>query len=251
MITRLRHAFHGLVDLLFPLHCAGCGRTGPGLCDDCGREFGGLRRVVRPILEAGPEVYALGRYGGGARRAVLAYKENGQRHLAEPFGRLLAAAGRGAAGLHGWSSDRPWSVVPAPSRAIASRRRGGAHMARVARRMADALGASAQVADCLVTKPGAKDSAGLDAAERVHNLSGGVVVRTGLLPREGARIVLIDDVITSGATVASSLRALESSGIGVDVVLSLTATAGWDERVDVPVPNGRRNSARGPSVPRV
>ncbi|WP_344685548.1 ComF family protein [Saccharopolyspora taberi] len=251
MITWLRRTCHGLVDLVFPLHCAGCGRTGTGLCDDCGGALGGLRRVARPLLAAGPPVYALGRYAGAARRAVLAYKENGQRHLAEPFGRLLASASRGVAELHGWRTDRPWAVVPAPSRAIASRRRGGAHMARVACSMAESQEPRAEVADCLVTGAGARDSAGLDAAERVRNLSGGVVVRTGSLPAQAARIVLIDDVITTGATVASSLAALGSRGVEVDVVLSLTATAGRGEQVSPAAPNGRRNSARGRTVPRV
>ncbi|MFD0491102.1 ComF family protein [Saccharopolyspora spinosporotrichia] len=228
---------------------------------------------------------------------MLAYKEAGQRHLAAPFGERLATGLRGIAALHGWQPAH-CLLVPAPSRPIASRRRGGAHMTRVAMRMAEAMAEptraplvsapleaqpsrdhqlvhkqpkahlrnaessddrwSAEVVDCLVLRPGVRDSAGLDSAERVRNLTGGVLVRTGRIAPEtlrrrgdGVRTVLVDDVMTSGATAASCLRALDSSGMAVDAVLTLTATAGWDERVVDPAPGGARNSRRSALVPRV
>ncbi|QUH04843.1 ComF family protein [Saccharopolyspora erythraea] len=297
MATRLREALSSLADLLFPLHCAGCRRRGASLCDECARDLGGLQRQRRPLLPPAPPAYALGGYRGSTRRAVLAYKESGQRHLAAPFGERLATGLRGIAALHGWEPAH-CLLIPAPSRPIASRRRGGAHMTRVAMHMAEAMseptGAplaiaphevqpsrdhprakqqpnahppnaqssddrwSAEVVDCLVLRRGVRDSAGLDSAERVRNLTGGVLVRTGRLAPEtlrdrgdGVRTVLVDDVMTSGATAASCLRALDSSGMAVDAVLALTATAGWDERVAPPAPGGARNTRRRALVPRV
>ncbi|MGI8308207.1 ComF family protein [Saccharopolyspora hattusasensis] len=217
----------GLVDLMLPLRCAGCDVAGTAWCRDCSRELGGLRRVERPLLEPGPPAYALGRYRGAARRAVLAYKESGRRHLAEPLARHLAVGLCAIAAEH--RLDQAWCLVPAPSRAIASRRRGGAHMSRIAHRAAAALTASGQpsvVADCLITARGAADSAGLDAAERVRNLSGRVLGRTGRIPPPTAQVAVIDDVITTAATAASCVAVLGTAGVEVAAVLSLTATAG-------------------------
>ncbi|GAB3296342.1 ComF family protein [Parasphingorhabdus pacifica] len=224
-MTRFAEPLSGLLDLVFPLSCAGCGCGRTGWCADCGREIGVLRRIERPLLTSGPPVYALGRYRGPARRAVLAYKESGRRDLAEPFGRAFAAGLRSVVA----PSGEPWCLIPAPSRAAVSRRRGGPHLVRAAGRAVSALadaGWRTSVADCLRLHRGARDSAALNPAERVHNLIGRVFTRTGRLPPEGVPAVLIDDVITTGATASCCLRVLESAGVRVELVLGLTATAG-------------------------
>ena len=227
MLLRLREALSGLADLLLPQHCAGCDVAGTAWCPACAGRLGGFRRVHRPLLGDSPPVFALGRYRGAARRAVLAYKESGQRALAAPLAAQLATALRSITAEE--SLEREWWLVPAPSRAVASRRRGGAHMARIARSAAVALSGSgfpARVADCLLTGPGAADSAGLTPQQRLDNLAGRVVVRSGRLPPEGAQIAVLDDVVTTGATAASAVSALVRAGRPVAAVLALTATAG-------------------------
>ncbi|GAA4620042.1 ComF family protein [Saccharopolyspora hordei] len=222
-----RDGLSGLADLLLPLHCAGCGAAGTAWCPGCARELGGLHRVHRPLLPPALPAYALGRYRGAARRAVLAYKESGQRHLADPLARHLATGLRAITAEH--RLDHRWWLVPAPSRAIAARRRGGAHMSRVAHRTAALLAAEGwpvAVADCLVVARGAADSTGLGAAERVRNLSGRVLLRPGRLPPRDARLVLVDDVITTAATATACHAALGAAGHAVTAVLALTATAG-------------------------
>ncbi|MEB3368183.1 ComF family protein [Saccharopolyspora mangrovi] len=227
MLTRLREAISGLVDLLLPQHCVGCDVAGTAWCRECAGALGALRRVHRPLLGDAPPVFALGRYRGTARRAVLAYKESNRRDLAAPLGAQLAVA------LRSITSDRPpgdeWWLVPAPSRAVASRRRGGAHMARIAHHAATELTAArmpARVADCLVIAPGAADSAGLTPQQRLDNLSGRVLPRPRGLPPPGAQIALLDDVVTTGATVAGAVSTLDAAQRPVALVLVLTATAG-------------------------
>lgn len=224
-----RDAVSGLVDLVLPLRCAGCGLSGTGWCAGCDRELGRLRRVERPLLKPELPVFALGRYAGAARRGVLAYKESGRRDLAEPFGRRLATGLRGLAADGRFLADSTCRLVPAPSRSVAARRRGGAHMVRVAHRAAAALsgtGWEVSVADCLAMRRGVRDSAGLDSAGRMRNLAGGVLLRTGRVPPRRCSIVLVDDVITTAATVASCLAALESADLEAAGVIGLTATAG-------------------------
>ncbi|WP_406688822.1 ComF family protein [Saccharopolyspora sp. ID03-671] len=227
MLTRLRDALSGLADLLLPQHCVGCDVAGTAWCRECAGRLGGLRRVERPLLADGPPVFALGRYRGAARRAVLAYKESGRRDLAAPLAAQLAVA------LRSITLDRAlpgeWWLVPAPSRAMASRRRGGSHMGRIARHAATALtesGMPARAADCLLTARGAADSAGLTPQQRSDNLNGRVLVRPERLPPAGTQVALLDDVVTSGATAAGSAAALNAARCPVSLVLALTATAG-------------------------
>lgn len=203
--------------------------AGSEWCAECGPELGALRRVRRPLLSPDLPVYALGRYRGAARRAVLAYKESGRRDLAKPFGRQLAAAvgvlSREHPALFAPGDD--CCLIPAPSRVAASRQRGGAHMTRVGHRVVSALagtGWSSSLADCLMLSRDVRDSVGLAPAERVRNLSGRVLIRPGRLPPARVPVLLIDDVITTGATVASCLEVLDSAGVRVTAVLGLTAT---------------------------
>lgn len=221
---RMRTGISGLIDLVLPQHCVGCGAEGTVWCTRCAGELGGLHRVHRPLLTDAPPLYALGAYRGSARRAVLAYKEEGRRDLAEPLAAQLRTA------LHALTELDPaeWWLVPAPSRAIVSRRRGGAHMTRIARRMAEAPDAvpPASVSDCLLLARGTADSAGLEPQQRLGNLAGRVLLRPDRLPPPDARVALLDDVVTTAATAASSAAVLSRAGRPVALVLALTATAG-------------------------
>jgi predicted amidophosphoribosyltransferase len=221
----LGRAGSAVLDLLLPLHCAGCAAPATAWCQRCASALGGLHRIHRPLVVDGPPMYALGAYRAAARRAVLAYKESGRRQLAAPLARQLAV---GLVGLAPRLRLGPGTLlVPAPSRAVAARRRGGSHMTRLARQLAAELPDwELRVADCLRIAHRAADSAALDPQQRLRNLAGNVRLRPGRLPARPVEAVLLDDVITTGATVASCSRALRTTPVRVRAVLSLTATAG-------------------------
>src|SRR5689334_685139 len=174
------------LDLLLPPTCAGCDRPGTACCVTCLDSFGPPVRLHVPGV--GPPVWALAAYRDAARELVLAFKERGARALVAWFGALVAAAlvsvGPG-----------PWTLVPAPSRRAAARERGGDHMVRIARAVEIAA-----VAPVLSLAPGVRDSVGLGVEERRRNLAGRVVVDGRPPP---GTTVLLDDVVTTGATVAA------------------------------------------------
>ena len=94
-----------------------------------------------------------------------------------------------------------------PSSRAAARRRGGDHVHRLARRAGRRLGVPIVPALRLVRA--VRDSAGLGAGERHANLSGAMAARPAM---PGVTAVIVDDIVTSGATLAESIRALRSAG---------------------------------------
>jgi predicted amidophosphoribosyltransferase len=180
--------------------------------------------VSRPLC-AGLPLYALAEHRGAARAAVLAYKEKGRRVLAGPLAEPLAQA---VPSLAGARPDRSgtWWLVPAPSRRSAARARGGSHVAVLAAHCAarlSAAGGSAAVAPALGLRARTRDSVGLSAADRLANLAGRVRLERAGLPPPASPVLLLDDVITTGATAAVCAAVLASAGYRVTALLALTS----------------------------
>jgi len=219
-------------DLVLPRPCPGCGRPGPW-CDSCAATLAGPPRRIRPpddLRDAAglPQVWALARYTGPVRAAILAGKEKGRRDLPPRLGLALGAA---VVQLRAWGAvaDPVW-LVPAPSRPAAARRRGGdpvRAMATTAARSVAAAGSAAGVAPCLITAGRARDSVGLGAAERQRNLAGRVRVVSGAAPPPDADVLLVDDVLTTGSTAVAATAALASTGRRPIGMLTLAAVPRW------------------------
>jgi len=212
-----------LADLMVPEVCGGCGRPGSAWCRRCAAALADVPVELTPRVPLPVTAWALGRYRGPHREAVVALKEHGRRDLADPLGRALAC---GLVELHRWAELPAQSrlcLIPAPTRLAAARRRGGDPVTAVCRRAAERLGPGARVMPILRTRALTRDSAGLTAAGRSTNLSGAVRLmshRPASLPnRRDDAVVLVDDVLTTGATAAESIVVLARGGIMVDAVM--------------------------------
>lgn len=225
-------ALAGVTDLVLPAACAGCGAAGGrlryGVCDGCADELvalvpGGTR--PNPAPPGLPTVVGVGPYEGPLREALLAYKEHARHTLAAPLGGLLAEAVATAV------PRGPLLLIPVPSSARAARARHGDHLARLAGHAARRLrraGRAVRVTRPLRALP-RPDSAGLTAAERAAAAAHGFRVRPGRAPglrraAASARVVLLDDVVTTGATLAAVTTVLGRAGIRVSSAAVLTAT---------------------------
>ncbi|KAA0917383.1 ComF family protein [Dietzia sp. ANT_WB102] len=200
---------------------------------------------VRTRADLGVPVWALSRHAGPAARAVSAYKDRGRTDLARPLGGALAAAVDvlRASGEIAEAAERPTVLVPAPASARARRRRGFDHVRQVvdvlAAELAGSLpGGPVGVAPVLEVRGRVKDASGLGARAREDNLSGRIGRRplgTPLTASPGApstvpallktpsTVLLVDDVVTTGATAAHCVAVLESGGLRVTGVLTVTA----------------------------
>ncbi len=188
MIAALREA----LSVVSPVECAGCGLPDHALCDDC---LAALSPAVTPrTLPDGSTVFTALRYEGAVRRMILALKESGRTDIAKPLGVALAAAISRAV--------QPGAeVIAVPS--SSARRRGYDPVPMLCRR------AGFEASRILVHDRTVERQKTLGRAEREQNLQGSLRARRSLV---GHRIVLVDDVVTTGATLVEAARAVTEAG---------------------------------------
>ncbi len=217
-----------VLDLVLPTSCAGCATEGVTWCATCARLLDGPARPCRPdpCPASLPPTWTVTAYDGPVRAALLAHKERGVLALSRPLGAALASAVSAATTDSG---RRALLLVPAPSRPAAVRERGNDPTLRLARAAAGTLrrrGAGAAVVPVLRMTRGTRDQAGLGVRARAENLSGAVRVAPRLASAvAGRELVLVDDVMTTGATLAESARALHAAGASVVAAAVVAATA--------------------------
>nr|WP_193560352.1 phosphoribosyltransferase family protein [Tsukamurella conjunctivitidis] len=208
-----------LIELAVPRTCGGCGFPRVRWCARCEAALHDVPALIRATVDPGVPVWTLGRYDGARRRAVLQLKERGRGDLSVPLGRALAHA---VLRLRAWGELAGDVVlVPAPTTAWAARRRGGDVVTAVCRAAARTAEPACPVTVAPVLRAvGAAESVGLSASARAANVRGAVRVRS--LPPAGT-VVLVDDVVTTGATLAESVAALARRGVPVAAALTLAA----------------------------
>lgn len=222
----LRIGWTALFDLVLPVECAGCRVTGTRWCPDCERDLrertAGWPRHTEPVPNplGFPRTVAAGAYAGALRAAVVAYKDDGRAELRDPLAALLAQA------LSWCAGPRAALVVPMPSAPAAVRARGESPVTLLARSAAGRLAQPIAVLDALSVARPVADQAGLGHRERAANLHRAYAVRPRFAQRLAGRpVLLVDDVVTTGATLAEATRAVGAVGGRVLGAAVVAATA--------------------------
>jgi len=248
----LRALARSLLELVLPRHCPACEAPAPRdgrfmLCENCAQAMARLIQVPhcpRCGRSAGPFTFDLngcslcrgrripydglariGPYSEPLRSLVLAYKYRQRRDLGPVLGRLLAER----LALAPWA-DRVDLVAPVP---LHWRRRIGRGFNQATALAQEAVRVPARrdrplVAWGLLRVRATPHQTRLPPARRAENVRGAFAVRGGAAAVAGKRVLLVDDVLTSGATIGECARVLRRAG-AADVYAAVLAVAGPDE----------------------
>jgi ComF family protein len=202
----------GLVELILPPACAGCGRFGHSLCEAC---TAGFRRAESPqdrFAAADPGMVvgdalvlavAAFEHEGNLRRALQRLKYGGSARIAPPLARAAAPALEALTGVCG-----RLPLVPVPVHAARERQRGYNQAALLAHALGGA--ASLPVLDLLERRRSTVRQHGLGKAARLHNLRGAFALRGGVPAPPQA--ILVDDILTTSATLEACAQVLRAAG---------------------------------------
>lgn len=206
-----------LIDALAPPLCAGCGAHAGAAEPLCGSCRGELRWLgPEPADAAGVPVWAPLAYEGPVRGVVRALKFRGARRAAPAMAAQIAANAP-----QGWLAGR--ALVPVPLHRARARSRGYNQAERLAAELAARTGLDLR--DCLERAGPRGTQVGRDRRHRLAGISGCVRLAPGRAPPP-ARAVLVDDVVTTGATLAACAQALVESGSEDVVAVAYARTPG-------------------------
>jgi predicted amidophosphoribosyltransferase len=194
-----------VADVLVGTCCVSCRNPALGLCAECAAVVRPHPRVVR---DRPCRVAAAGEYDGALRSAIIAWKEQGRFTVERPLAHLVAAS------VLALDEEGRIALVPIPSRPDRRRARGADVVSDLACRAAALLRSvdvDASAAPSLAFVKRVRDQAGLSATARADNVRGSLVARR--IPT--APVVLVDDIVTTGATLGEAVRAFGARGLTV------------------------------------
>jgi len=194
------HMFSELSQLIFPTRCYGCNAIGLSICTLCRREW--IPHYYKTQTSA-LSVHSALIYSPTASKIILAAKENGLQGaddlLIEAIIHVLNKA----------RLDKAYfTLVPIPSSRQSQRGRGRSFIVDLTKTISKHTGIA--VNDCLQVSRRVSDQSGLTRVERISNMQGAFSLKSGSILRGDA--IVIDDVVTTGATLQEAARALNSQG---------------------------------------
>ena len=220
-------------ELLFPDECLGCGRSPRLLCSGCAAEaFAEPRPLSRqPLYETGWPAWSFDAFDGLPASVLRAVKDHNLTAALEPlYAQIVDSFDRlplfdefeveGLGGADGGKASVGALLVPIPGGRNSWRRRGFNLPSMLAKRLARDCRRPGMVSTSLGHARGTADQRGLGTSARAANLAGSMVCDPALLGRElsailrsasRVAIVVVDDVATTGATLAEAHRALAAA----------------------------------------
>lgn len=214
--TMARDTAQWLLDQIYPRTCGSCGRIDTGFCPPCSQELAALPQdVQRRNLEALDSFCATGEHDGILGKAVRSFKYEDVKELSQGLAKRIIVL------FH----EQPWqidAVVPVPLHAERLQARGYNQSQLLSSELAQACG--------LAHRPGwlqrtrnTPQQAQLSSAERLRNVQGAFVAAPEVLEQ---RILLVDDVLTTGATLRECAGALRAAGAIAIHGIALSCTKG-------------------------
>lgn len=212
-----------LTEIIFPSRCIGCTRLGISICSECRKQWHPhiYQREINCNGKDFPVLSAI-QYSPIASRVLLSAKEsqiraadqlivNGIVHSLNTFVKRYGSA----------------TLVPVPSRKSANRKRGRNFLKEITSQVAVEVGLSS--ISLLTHSRRVKDQSRLNITDRSENVSRAFTIAPELTAQlsagnTGPMIIVIDDLITTGATLSEAIRALRTAGFTVlGAVTSCTA----------------------------
>lgn len=192
-----------LLNIILPTPCVICSKLGAPLCKKCGENF---QIDFKYIDLSGVRGFAISEYSVEAASIINNLKEKGITSLT-PF--IAAFAKRF------WPEDLQDAIlVPVPSSPSNAKKRGFSHTSLIAKALVRQL-PGLRTRELLRSKAKRLDQVGLSPRQRVENLQGAFRAELRGFRDEGRSIVLVDDVLTSGATMSEAIACLRASGLEV------------------------------------
>lgn len=197
---------HWLLDLVFPPGCVSCGKRGEWVCTRClnGISF----HIPSRTLDGIDAITTVGPYADPALRAMITSFKYQSATCLEPAFRSLLTRFFAEQGKPAWASEAGWIIIPVPSSEHRILERGFDHVTRLAEIIREAIPGSS-IQQPLVRRRQSLSNADLENEDaRRGNVQGAFAIN-GPIPE---RVLLVDDVVTSGATASECAMLLKKHG---------------------------------------
>lgn len=231
--------FKTMVNLILPVGCAGCDLPDCVLCDDCASMFKEWHKDPLISVMCG-NIYSCSTYVGFVRKSLLCWKDHSNQLLDKPFSYLVSQLMIKVISDYENSRNSYENsyesncenncentdeniienliIVPIPSSSKSQRKRGRKHMDPIAKYVSKNLkeyGINARVVKAIkMGKIKVKSVQVKGSRGRSLRTTKGFLVDTRIVPK-GCKVILLDDIITTGSTMKNCVEALKDCGITV------------------------------------
>ena len=212
-------SIHSLKELIYPNICLCCGKTGVKICHNCSKYW--LANPNKSKVENNC-LFFVTTYDETTSPIILAAKESGNRESVKLIARSITNSISFA--ILNLGIAQPINLVSIPSQLSAIRRRGRDHIKDLVQEVITQLNKqNIDAAYLPILKPikKIKDQSDLNGLQRKENMSHAFIVKTS--PISQSAVIVIDDLVTTGASILEGVRALSEAKITVDAVVTACA----------------------------